>query len=206
MAINDLHECVTCNFGLSQNQLNVTHWKVVAETGTGCTQQELADGMSTLWGVVYAPIMTSSLVYKGLKWRRLSPAPTASLVSVIGSAVGTLAGNPLPTQCSAVLTVRGASAPPKTRGRFYCPSPTAAQIDAFGKLTAAYLILLAGPQNFLVNFHVITGAGGTATLDGRIYHKKAPVADYAITSAIARPAFGTQRRRSEINRGDTSAV
>lgn len=207
MILNDVMEFASVVYNVNQNAINVSHWKATAIGGAGLTLQQVADGLSTLWAVQMKPCVPNGGLYKGAKCRLVMPVPTAVVVTTNGNGAGTLgAGDQIPSQCASVITLRASTAPPKTRGRIYMPAPTEAENSALGVPTAAYITAQAGIRTMMLVNQVITVGADSVTLRACLWHRKPPVAVYLIDSAVTRNFWGTQRRRSGINRTDVSAI
>lgn len=207
MVLNDVMEFASVVYNANQNAINVSHWKVTNVGGTGLSLQQAADGLSTLWAAQMKPCVPNGGTYKGAKARVVFPTPTAVLISTNGAGAGTLgAGDQLPPQVASVITLRASTAPPRTRGRLYMPAPTEAENSGTGVPTAAYITACAGIRTIMQVAQVITVGANSLTLTPVLYHRKPPQATYAIDSVVSRSFWGTQRRRSGINRNDVPAI
>lgn len=205
-SVGDIIEAAYVCFGLGQNAINVVHWRLQSITGVGATMNEIASKLSTDWAGFIKPLISTALTYRGAKVRVVSPVPTAVTLTTSGNGAGTVAGDPLPAQVAYVLSLRSSLAPPRTRGRIYLPATGESSNDATTTPTAGYVTnvnLLA--VDLQVNKTVV-GAGGNSVLMPVLFHRKPPQAFYQITASINRTSWGTQRRRSSINRGDVPAI
>jgi len=206
MAVGDVFEFASVCYGHSQNQINVFHMRVKSLTGAQLPFQTIADQISASWGGALTAVISAGTSYKGLKFRQVSAPKTAVIVSLGGAAAGAVAGDRLPTQVCGLVSLRAASAPPRTRGRIYIPSPTEGQSDANGDPTAAYVTALAAIGSYLSNDHNIIVGGQTTVLTPCLFRDGTPSFFWDITTALVRTQWATQRRRSGINRSDTSAI
>jgi len=187
-----------------QNQTNRTHWRVVSRVGTWSIPRTI-DEMSQAWSNLLTPIIPATHTYFGGLMRRINGVKTQMIPSVIGQSVGDLAGDPLPSQVTAVISKRASSAPPRARGRFYCPSPTEGENNTTGDPSAAYLTLLEDVGDFLTFDLTLTDGAEEIVLEPVIARFSPPGTFFdawRVDQYIVRSRWGTQRRRSEINRPD----
>jgi hypothetical protein len=112
----------------------------------------------------------------------------------------------LPPQLACVVTLRSSLAPPRIRGRTYLPPAVESVNQADGTPSATHRsnVLTACTNQYTGTLTVTVGAH-TATLLGILWSKKLS-SFYALDQLTVRTAWGTQRRRSGINRGDQSAI
>jgi len=187
-----------------QNQTNRTHWKVASRAGTWPIPRTV-DLMSQEWSDILLPVIPATHTYYGALMRRINGVKTQLIPSIIGQSVGDLMGDPLPSQVSAVISKRASSAPPRARGRFYCPSPTEAENNATGDPSAAYLTALEDLGDFLSLDLTLTDGADNIVLSPVIARFDPPGTFFdawEVDQYIVRSRWGTQRRRSEINRPD----
>jgi hypothetical protein len=207
MAVNDVLESVSVCFGFNQNALNVAHWRVQSVGGTEPTLAEKLASISTLLRGSLKAAISASWTFNGFKGRVIRPVAGALIQDLTGAGAGTLAGDPLPPQISGVISVRSAFAPARTRGRIYLPSATEAENTTTGIPSAAYITTMTTFANlFTVDLNVAGAGGATCVLRPVLMKKTIPVNDYQITQVIVRGFWGTQRRRSRINRNDAPAL
>jgi len=205
-AVGDIVEAAYVCYGLGQNAINVVHWRIQSQTGTGATMQEIANKLSTDWGALIKPLITASLTYRGAKVRIVSPVPTSVTLTTSGNGNGTVAGDPLPAQVAFVLSLRASGAPPRSRGRLYLPATGESSNDATTTPTAGYVTNVNALAADLLANKTVVGAGGNSVLMPCLFHRAPPQAFYQFTAAINRTSWGTQRRRSSINRNDVPAI
>jgi len=205
MPVGDILEFALCCYDSVQNSINVFHQRIQSVTGTEPTIPQVAASQSSLWGLQLRTVFNSTITYKGMKVRRVSPNPTGVIIDTTGTGVGALAGHALPGQLSAVISLRSSFAPPGVRGRSYVPSADEASNSATGSLEAAYTALVVTYAAFFTMTHTVTVGVNNLVLAPCIYRRTAGTF-YVIDQALVRPQWGTQRRRSRINRGDTSAI
>lgn len=200
---NKLRVTIACRTDTGHNGLMVAKYDVKAVGGAGATDQFLADQLSPLFATAMKAIMPSTAFYYGLKIEHLDVLPAASVVSYVGNGAGTKAGDLLPQQTAAVITKRTAKAGRRWRGRTYIPFLSEAYCDANAKPTAALSADTATLRSYFSSDVVITVGPDTVTVRNIIANANIPVGlfEYVLTADL-RSQFGTQRRRSQINRAD----
>lgn len=197
----DLYRVVMYSRCDGQTGLMISHWEVVATATGGATQKEVADQLSAAIAPLLKAWESDSAAYWGLTLQRIKPIPLPDAVpSVAGQGDCANTGDRLPIQCAAVISLRTGFAGRKNRGRKYVPFGTESSNTA-DLINAAGLILLAPIRDFFLTNFAVTGATGNSTLANVIYHKATNDATAIVTGFINQP-WGTQRRRSRINRGD----
>lgn len=206
MAVGDVFEFASVCYTGSQNQINVFHMRVLSLVGAQLPFQTIADQISGSWGSVITTAISNLTTYKGIKFRQVSAPKTAVIITTNGQANGTLTGDRLPLQVSGLVSLRAASAPPRTRGRIYVPSPVEGQNDANGNPTAGYQTILASIGSYLIADHNIVVGAQTTVLRPVLFRDGTPSFFFDLTTSIVRANWATQRRRSGINRNDTSAI
>lgn len=206
MPVNDVYEVTTVCYGQGQNQLNVTHYRLSSITGIEPTMAQKAAKMGAVWSAVLKAMMANTVTYKGLKFSRVEPTPTAAIIDLSGAGVGAIAGDDLPPQISGLVSLRASSAPPRVRGRFYCPQTTEVHNDTLGVPTVPYQGLMSTVGTTLTSTSTVTPGPNQCTLVPVIYRRAPFHTWYDIDQAIVRLQWATQRRRSAINRGDAPAI
>lgn len=192
----------------SQQAVTARHFRVAGNGGAGSPEQDVADSLSVAYSNLIRPLMSLQASYRGLQIRRITPNPTADWVSVMGAAVGTVAGEALPGQASGLLSLRTALPGKSFRGREYVPFPGESDNQADAKPIAGYLTRLVSLAALWLNNQTYAQVGvpaNTTVIRGVIYSKKLGSRS-DITTAIARNGWATQRRRGSLNRTDTFAL
>lgn len=206
MPVGDIIETAMCIYNQTQNELNVLHWRLQSITGAELTAQQKADQLSTQWATAICPLLNTNASFKGLKYRLLAPVPTAVIISVAGAAAGTRAGDSLPSQVAGVLSLRSSVAPPRVRGRMYMPTAVEGDNDATGRPSAGYQAALATFGTILKSPWTLVVGGNNVTLQLVIWRRPPVSQFFGVDQVLVRPDWGTQRRRSRINRTDISAI
>lgn len=187
------------------NQINVRHYRLNGIGGSGLTDQQIADQYSTAFAAQIKGMINTSSTYVGLFYRTVSPLVGVQLSSTTGAGVGTRGVTPAVNQVAGILTFRAATAPPRIRGRFYCPAGIQSDAGATGDPSATYITALQAFGNALYAADLtLTVGANNVSLRPVIFHRKAPAANYQITTVLARTYFATQRRRSSVHGSDRS--
>lgn len=204
LAAGDIFEVAYfCRVGGKQNCVNVMHYRVVTPMPDPITTASIAPVISGLAGPVYRSLLHSSNTYDGVKVRIVRPTPTAAVVDRTGSGVGSNVGiGQAPTQLCVVGSLRAATAPPRSRGRQYFGGFTNSDIDGSGDPTAGVQALVNTILNVTANNPLVLVIGGVNYTVIPVIWKRGTGSNWDITSRVIRIYFGTQRRRSEINRSD----
>jgi hypothetical protein len=191
-----------CRFNGVQNQVNNHYIRITQVTGINPAEVVFFQNLANTWRDLYKPLLPITTVFQGLKWKLVQLIATQEQITTVVGGGGSRLNDALAPQLAAVISVRASLAPVRTRGRIYVPSPTEDAEAVGGNLEAAYLGQLATFYDALKG-QLAVPAGGTATADYfRVLYKKATNQDWIPDSRIIRTSFGTQRRRSLINRGD----
>lgn len=187
---------------LAQQGINVLHYIVTGIAGGAMTDQTLATNLDGSFAPLYKAFLPTVCAYKGLRLQKIFPLPVAAAVVATGNAgAGLRAFDPLPSQAAMVIKKASNLAGRINRGRAYLPFWSEAENDASGFPTAGALVFADNWRNFALNTIVVVVAGVTVTLTPVIWHD-ATVSVTIITGSVVRERWGTQRRRSEINKAD----
>jgi len=204
LAISDTVRIVVYCRDENQEALNVSYGLITSITAGPISYQLAADTLSQYFADAYKPVLSVNARYQGLSLQRLLPLPqTDPFNSTVGAGVGTVTGDTLPSQTSGVISLRTGLAGRSFRGRKYIPFPGEASNDATGFPTAAYkanLATLAGLYTGINGFIVDTPTA--FNLEATIF-SLVNGAFYPVESNVIRSQWGTQRRRSQINKGDS---
>lgn len=187
---------------LGQNAISQRHFRVTITQGTPPTPTEIGNSIEQALLAALTACMASAWVYKGWKMRYVYPTPTQLLPQTHADVPGVLVGESLPPQVAQVISLRASSAPPRSRGRMYVPCCTESESGS-GVPLAAQITRLSSLGDALLQTITVNGAqGGTCTIRCGIWPTKAGVFFYPFTTRVVRTSFGTQRRRSALNRSD----
>jgi len=200
-----LRVVLICN-SAGQYSQNVVHYLVVTQSG-GFTDQECADALSQEWSSPLRDLMAPNASYVGLKLQRLAPNPTQPVVSTGGAGVGSRTGDLMSPQTCGLLAKKTDTGGKKGRGRMYLPFPSEADNTSTGIVGATYITNAAAVSANLSTNLSLTGAGTSGQVRGILYN---PAHGFSavklITSTVLNGAWGTQRRRSFVNRGDRNPL
>jgi len=191
----------------SQVAINVLHYQVTVVAGNPKNDQQIADALSLFWGPPYSTYLSDQASFRGVICQRIFPLPQGLAVSSTdGQAVGIApAGELLPPQITGIITKQTALSGRRNRGRVYMPFP--GELDSTASVPdATYLARL----NIIVPFFVSEVAVGVlpdrTVMTPVIFHRSTPAATTIISSAVRRPYFATQRRRSWVSGADVSPI
>jgi len=177
--------------------LNVRHYQVTnVSAGAGVlTSQSLADQLFTNFSIALQNAMSIDATFDAVSVQRLTPLPkTVATFSAAAAAPGAELTPVLPRQVAGLISLYTAFAGPANRGRFYMPYPAESANDIGGVPNAAYLLLLAGVRDEVVQTQIVNNAVGNSTLTPCIVHRAGGPVTF-ITSGVTRNAWATQRRR-----------
>lgn len=187
----------------SQNGLMVWQANVDSVTGPNVRLQAVADQIALQVGTVLAPLLTEWAAYLGVSVQKISPDKGDKFISSQGGADGNVVGDALSTQTAGVVSLRTGKAGRAFRGRKYVPFPSEADNTTGGVPSGAYLTKLG---NFAGIFLSGIGIDDTVTQEQAVisYGLWKPLLNEfrEFTAYIVRKDWGTQRRRSQLNRGD----
>lgn len=203
MALGDIFQVrIFTRFG-SQLGLMIRQYRITAETAGGVTPQEIAVVMDGAYGVPVRATLSSSANYLGVDVQRLRPLPpTVVAIGSAGAAAGLVPGDPLPRQCSGLITLRTNFAGRRFRGRAYVPFPGETDNTSLSAPSAAYVVNLGSISTVMNGPISVTGVAGTAIMNGVIWNRTT-LTDTLITTNIPRTEWATQRRRGAFGRPNT---
>lgn len=208
MALVLLNQVHNVTYGCRQGQqtgLNRVQYVVTATGGPALTDQGLANALSTTVAASFKNYLPATGSYLGLRLQIVSPLPgDPGVSSVSGAGAGTVVSDPLPTQAAMLFSKRTPVAGKIGRGRLYLPFWTEDDNDATGKPTNAALIAGNAVATIILNPIVIVVGVSTVTLTPCLAKKSNAWLPLILSGYVQRTQWATQRRRSQINRGDSS--
>lgn len=187
-----------------QNGLNVKYFQVDAVTGIDRPIQAFIDVVSAAAAGLYIPLLASQANYRGLVARELGTLLPQLWVSGVGTGPGTAVGDPLPPQTCGLITVRGAGAARRNHGRIYIPFPAEDDNAVNGGISVTYATRAGNLGSFFVDPSTFTMPAPPFTVNGRWYiagNRGTGIPVYIVSRQV-RGFWGTQRRRSLLNRSD----
>lgn len=187
-----------------QVSINRLHWKVLATSGTvGVKFIDVASWWNGLVANTYKSLMFNGAQYYGVRCRRVFPANTDRWQFVNASAGPGLAGAiGLPTQTCGLISLTGSVLGRKGAGRQYLPFPAADDNDGAGVPLGGYITKAAALAIQLVTQQTVPSnpAGGEAIIRCNVAPEVGIPEGNAVTEAIPRTAWATQRRRGSFGR------
>jgi len=205
MVLGDIYQIkFVSRHTLGQNAIGVRHYVVNAVATPAPSLTEIANRIIDVVGPELKSAMSSAWTFQGAKIRLFKPGPGVFLPTTHGAGPGSLVGESLPPQVAGVISLRSTVARARCRGRFYVPCPT--ETDS-GSGSPLALLLTEYDQlgaALIASITVPATGGGSATLAPVLMsvQKDKPDATFQIDQFVTRRKFGTQRRRSAINKPD----
>jgi len=181
--------------GLAQTSMNQLYYQVIIETGAPITAGGVRAAVAARFRAAYLDLFAITSFYKGVSAQKVFPLP----VGVTDFLEETVAGNrvteTLPGQVCGVITKRTPFGGRRFRGRIYTPFPTEDSSDDFTGPNAAYIALLQVLGNLIPGTITVVQGANSSDFTPVIFHGGALPLPTLITSALARPRWGTQRSR-----------
>ncbi len=185
----------------NQAGLMVHHWRVSAVVAPAPTDQEAVADLSTIIAPSIKGLLAAEASYLGSILSVVFPANLAPVFSTVGAGVGTVAGEPLPTQVAGLITLRSAVAGRMGRGRKYVPFPGEADNVTGDGPTAGYVVRLNTlASNLTTQRTVASLGGGSAVLIPVIFRRALPNLSNDVNAFTSRTKWATQRRRGAFGR------
>jgi len=201
-AVDDLIEITVLTRCGAQNGLMVFHHKILGNSGTGTTFQQCA----AAWDAAVATHMKDTIniaaTYLGMSVQRILPAPKSDkFFGTLNAGVGNREDDLLVTQAAGVVSVRTNLAGRSKRGRKYFPFPSETDNDPNGHPTSDYKSRIGlACTDFFTN--LVWGTAPNTTESYPVVYSRRTGLTQQATRLFVRREWGTQRRRSQINRGD----
>ncbi len=163
--------------------------------------QSLTETNQTLWLPTQASIL-------GVRVTNLTGPPPHSIAGVATSdAVGTIAGPPVPTQSTGLVSAKTAFAGRKYRGRIFTPFVAPGFIGGDGLPTNAYKGLVGSFATYVYGPTptLIPVAGGSIDVHAVIWHR-ATNASTRVQGYVVRGYWGTMRKRGDLGRTNPKTI
>ena len=189
----------------NQYAVNVRHFRVTTIVSGQPTTDTFAGGLEAKFAPLFKACLSVRATWYGLGSRRVLPTQSLETISAAARGPGTVVGDALSTQTAAVITLRTPLPGKKFRGRMYVPFPSETDNDLDARPTAAYLANTNALSLPLMQSTTYTIGADSFTAVPSIFHR-ALQTETTIVLAYTRPDWGTQRRRSQINRPDRSPI
>jgi len=184
-----------------QFSVNVRHYLVTAVGGTPATVNDVAQEAEGTVEAAFKVCLSSHASFWGVKATRIRPSRSQPEISFVSRGPGEADDDLLSRQVAGIIRWKTGLGGRQGRGRSYIPFATEAFNSDVGEPTGAYLTALQGLANVMDDDLVIAVAGRTATLKAGVFSRTSNTFNQ-ITSFELRTHWGTQRRRSSINRPD----
>jgi hypothetical protein len=200
MAVGDIIQATfVCRFS-EQIGLNVRHYRVFTQLGTGATLPEMAAGFHAAVSGLYPPLLNSQATFEGVMISKIFPLPPSVPVASIPAGIpGVVTGDALPRQVAGLLRARTAFAGRSQRGRVYVPFPSEASSAFDGSPILAYLSALGELGGALFDSYTFGTLPNQSIISPVIWHRMTSTFDL-ITSIAVATQWATQRRRGSFGR------
>ncbi len=189
-----------------QIAVNVLHYVREPGVGPAVTSVDYAGVVNSVLSSLYAAVMPTSAEYRGVGVQLLPVGGITPVEYYPAPNPGIVAGESLPKQVSGVIALRSTVGGRSGRGRVYVGFPSEADNESAGKPSVSYvqrLQALADALNSPLTVPDINGTGQVFSL--HVYSRLlAFLAD--VTQVVARDRWGTQRRRGDFGKINTSPV
>lgn len=187
------------SFG-DQTAINVRQYRVTAKSGSGATEAQVATQLGAVFGPLYVACINGGATFRGCDVQVIHPTLGVPSISSTGASAGATAGDPLPKQISALITVSTGQGGRKNRGRIYVPFWTEVDNGSTGQLNAgAHTTLASLATAFEAARPGMGGGGNTNDLIPVIWHRSTKTTT-DVTLCVAQYNWATQRRRGAYGR------
>jgi hypothetical protein len=205
-ALNDMIRVRVYTQLNDQIAINVLNYRIIAFSGTGPTEVQVADAFATGLSLRFRSVISNdaSVLYVGINKELPLPRGEA-FYSTIDAGVGAVLSPALPKQTCGIITLKTALAGRRYRGRVFTPFPGEDDNETDGIPSAAFVTRLAilGGN---ININYTAGiAGNQATLTPVVYSAKFGL-QTPVATIVARQKWGTQRRRGSYGRPNQPPV
>jgi len=198
------HRTIKRDGSRRQVAMNVYHWVVTNQVGTPTSDSEALIFLDNITAPSEKLLMSNKALYHGSDLRRIFPVPpTLPISTILNQGGGSTADDQIPGQVAGLVSLKAALGGRKYRGRKFYPYPPESANDINGNMEGAYQVVLQAQVNLIFATRVVNNNAGTGsvTIVPVLWHRSDSTYD-VITSFQARPFWGTQRRRSDVNRTD----
>jgi hypothetical protein len=191
---------IYCTAG-TQTSINVRHLKLISFTGTPPVESSFPASLVTLYQTAYVALMQAGSNFAGISVTKVDPAPLGVTFVSLGGTAGGVAGDPLPTQCSGLITLRALTGGRHGRGRVYIPFPSEASSTTSPQPTpvAGYMTSLTTLSALFVNTILFGAVGNQWTAFPGVYERATRIF-HTMATATGIPKWATQRRRGSFGR------
>jgi hypothetical protein len=186
----------------TQLGLNVRFYRSILTIGPAILLPITAAQFELNVATGYLNVLSASASWIGASVQKFLPGPPSfPAQSSALTAVGAVAGDPLPRQVSGLIGFTTAFAGRRFRGRAYIPFPSESSNDPNQLPDAPYLTGLAFLAALMIADVTVTSGPSTEVWRPCLLHRDTFLTD-DITGFVIRTMWATQRRRSTISGGD----
>lgn len=197
---NEVWEIRIVSSTSTQVAVNTVRLRCNVHSGTGATDQQLANAFDASINAEYKAVISGQAAYRGISAQRIFPTPRTAAAIAIGSAgVGGVSGDLLPSQVSGIISLKTEFAGPKYRGRIYIPFPGEPSNSLAARPESAYVGALQTLADAIFTPFSIGSGGNTSDLVPVIFHRVSNTTT-EVAQAIASTLWATQRRRGDFGR------
>lgn len=205
LSVGDVLETLLVCRADPQFGINVRHYRVSLVGGSPATLADAVGAVEDYFHERYKAWLSASAQWWGAKMTRIKPTRSQPETAFVQRGVGDNGTDLIPRQAAGVIKLKTDLGGRHGRGRMYIPFPPEEFNDASGDLEAAAITALQGIGNFADDTIAVSAGGRTASIVPVLYNRKtAAVTD--INGFQERVKWGTQRRRSNINRPDADPL
>lgn len=205
LAVGDLLEVAIVCKADEQYGLNVRHYDVTSVGGNPITVEDVAATIEGEFETAYKVALSSGATYWGVKATRIKPTRSQPAKSFVSRGPGDVAEDLLPRQVAGVIKLKTEVGGRTGRGRAYIPFLPETYNDPDGNPEGAAITALQGIGNLLDDTFPITVGARTGTIRPVLYNRKTG-ARTPVDGFVVRSRWGSQRRRSNINRPDADPL
>ncbi len=203
LTVGDIVETKSFCYGGGQLGINILHWEFSQITTGTLTDGAAAAEFSTAFANVMKNCIGAAYEWIGLTFRRVTPAPTPSIIVTADAGPGLTAGDSLPRQMCGIATKLTAVPGRAGRGRVYFPFATENDNEVDGEPEAGYRLRMDTAMAFMCSLFaptppVVTGVQFTPVIYNRLTQTAIP-----ITGWIVRNKWASQRRRGDYGQANT---
>ena len=178
----------------------IRNYRVNAVTLVAPNDLDAAAWLDGIAAPLIKALCTSGATYRGTGVQIIQPLPRLQEVhSTANQGPCVVAGGPLPTQTSGIISLYTNLAGRSGRGRVYVPFPSTNNLDANGHPDILYGPPLSNLAAYLIAGQTVPTLGGSANLVPVIYHRSTG-GTTDLTMSVIHNKWATQRRRGDYGR------
>jgi hypothetical protein len=192
----------------NQAAVNTYNFECISQSGSGATDQDVANGFDGFMSTFYTTILANQSRYNGVQvyfLRRTGPLPSPAQ-STAGAGPGVGGVDAMPRNTCAILKYRSFSRGPGGRGRVFLGMLPTDTMDANGHPTTGFNTFVnAFAANLLLNT-IIGTPPNTITLAWVLARRAVPVTVEQIIFAESANKFGQMHKRGDYGRPNASPI